>query len=538
MKLFLSLSALLFTTLLNAQPTWQNPPRLVVGIVVDQMRLDMLYREWDNFGDDGFKRLVREGSFQRDAHYNYVPTFTAPGHASIYTGTTPSRHGITANNIYDPALRRTVYSSKDTTVHGIGSDAPYSRCSPAKLLASTLADEMELRWSGASRTIGVSLKDRSAIMPIGRTGDASYWFMGGKEGNFITSSWYMNELPDWVKRFNAEKRPDKYLAGKWDLALPRARYHSPLPDDNIYEYTTTGAKTPTLPLDMGAMRKAGAAYDLIKFTPWGNTITTDMALAALENEQMGQDSIPDLLALSYSAPDESAHDGGQRSLELEDIYIRLDAELARVFNYLDQHVGNGNYTVFLTADHGGSDVPAYLRDLGVSAGYASPAELMGFLAQQGFGADVDTIVKEQLYLRPGTNIETANAVARELIKHPKIAAAASATSLREIGTADPVMQAALRGWMEGRSGDILFALKPGYMIWRNEEPEKGTEHGTAWNYDTHVPVIFMGQGIRHNEVLRSTTITDIVPTICALLGMALPNAANGSIVPEVLKSGD
>lgn len=538
MKLLLPLAALLLSTAVNAQPTWQDPPRLVVGIVVDQMRVDMLYREWDNFGADGFKRLVREGSFQRDAHYNYVPTFTAPGHASIYTGTTPARHGITANNIYDPALRRTVYSSRDTTVHGIGSDASYAKCSPARLLASTLADEMELRWGGASHTIGVSLKDRSAIMPIGRTGDASYWFMGGTDGRFITSSWYMNDLPAWVKTFNAEKRADKYLAGKWDLALPRARYHSPLPDDNVYEWPTTGARTPTLPLDMGALRKGGSTYDLIKYTPWGNTITTDMALAALEGEQLGLDSIPDLLALSYSAPDESAHDGGQRSLELEDIYIRLDAELARLFAYLDQHVGSGRYTVFLTADHGGADVPAYLRDRRASAGYAGPGELMGFLARQGFAASVDTIVKEQLYLRANTSAETADSIARALIRHPKVAAAGTALRLQENGSAGPLMQAAMRGWMEGRSGDIVFALKPAFLIYRDDEPQKGTEHGTAWNYDTQVPVIFMGQGVRHNEVLRRTDITDIAPTICAILGMAMPNAANGTIVLEALKTAE
>ena len=520
---------------MNAQPTWQHPPRLVVGIVVDQMRTDMIYREWDNFGNDGFKRLVREGSFQRDAHYGYVPTFTAPGHASIYTGTTPARHGITANHIYDRDLRRRVYCALDTTVQGTGTTDPASKRSPAKLLASTLADEMELRWGGASHTIGVSIKDRSAIMPIGRTGDAAYWFSGGTGGDFVSSSWYMNKLPDWLNKFNARHLAENYLDRTWDLALPRNRYHSTLPDDNPYEWAIVPNIPPTLPVDLAALRKAGAGLDLLKYTPWANTLTTDMALAVIANERLGEDSIPDLLALSFSAPDEVAHNVGQRGLELEDIYIRLDAELARLFSYLDGQVGNGKYTVFLTADHAGADVPAFLEAAHASAGYASPGELMKFLQEQGYGAVVDTIVKEQVYLKPGTSNAMADTVAWALLRHPRIAASSSAYRLMNCATSNPLKQAMARGWMQGRCGDILFALQPGYIIWNADEPHKGSEHGTAWNYDTHVPVIFMGQGIEPGEVLRRTDITDIASTVAAILGMALPNAAEGRIVTEALQ---
>jgi hypothetical protein len=533
MKAFFLALSLCTVNALHAQPVWQAPPRLVVGIVVDQMRTDMLYREWDNFGTDGFRRLVREGSFQRDAHYGYVPTFTAPGHASIYTGTTPARHGITANYIYSPALRRTVYCAKDSAVRGVGTDDPSAQRSPVNLLASTLADEMELRWGGKARTVAVSLKDRSAIMPMGRGGDAAYWYLGG-EGKFVSSTWYLPQLPAWLQAFNAEERPAKYLRNTWDTALPRNRYHSPVPDDNPYEWPLSPELPPTLPVDLAALGRAGASLDLIKHTPWGNTLTTDVALAALAGEHLGEDSIPDLLAVSFSAPDESAHDGGQRSLELEDIYIRLDRELARLLEQLDQRVGKGQWTAFLTADHGGADVPAYLQDLRASAGYVTTSELLGHLRKEGFGAVLDTIVKEQLYLRPNTSDAIADSVARALCRHQKVAAAASAHRLREGAVANALERAMARGLMPGRSGDVLFALQPGYLIQRQGEPHQGTEHGTAWNYDTAVPVLFLGRGIRQGEVLRRTDICDIASTVCALLGMTLPNAAEGQVVTEAL----
>lgn len=534
MKRSALLPALLASTIIQAQPVWQAPPRLVVGIVVDQMRTDMLYREWDNFGADGFKRLLREGSFQRDAHYGYVPTYTAPGHSSIYSGTTPSRHGITSNYIYDRTLRRSVYCLKDTSMRGIGTNDPSAKRSPAKLLASTLADEMELRWGGRSKTIGIALKDRSAMLPIGRTGDAAYWFQGGTEGRFVTSSWYRDELPPWVVAFNEEGKAAAYLERTWELALPRDRYHTPVPDDDQYEWPLVAGLKPTLPVDLAALRRAGTSLDLIKSTPWGNTITTDMALAAITGEALGQDSVPDLLALSYSSPDESAHDVGQRAIELEDIYIRLDAELARLFAALDERIGAGNYTVFLTADHGGADVPAYLQDQQGSAGYAGPAELMGFLRSRGATA-VDTIVKEHVFLKPGSSNAAADSVAEALMQHPKVATAESAHRLVHGSFIDPLKQAMTRGWMHGRSGDVVFALRPGYMVWPDSAPHKGTDHGTAWNYDTAVPVVLMGRGILPGEVLRRTDITDIAPTICAILGVALPNAADGRIVPEAIR---
>ena len=295
--------------------------------------------------------MIGDGAFLRDAHYNYMPTVTGPGHASIYTGTTPSHHGIVANDRYDRTTRKTIYCTMDMDANAVGTAPGNAHRSPVQLLSTTLADELERRTERRSKTIGVALKDRSSILPIGRTGDAAYW-MYGTEGNFITSTWYMKQLPQWVIDFNGKKLAEQYLGQTWSLALPVERYHQVLPDDNPYEIPLYRGVRPSLPLNLDSLRKAGAGLDLISYTPWGNTITTDMALAALKGEQMGTDAITDLLAISYSSTDILGHRMGPRAVEVEDMYIRLDRELKRLLDELDKSVGAGQYTVFLTADHG------------------------------------------------------------------------------------------------------------------------------------------------------------------------------------------
>lgn len=529
------LASMLLSAWLPAQaPTWAAPPKLVVGIVVDQMRVDYIYRYWDNFGEGGFRRMVTEGSFQREAHYNYVPTYTAPGHASVYTGTTPSRHGIVTNHPYRRELHGTYYIAKDTTVQPVGTNNQRAQRSPYQLLASTLADELELRTDRKAHTVGVALKDRSAIMPMGRTGDAAYWYVGGEEGRFVTSSWYRKDLPTWLQEFNAQGLAAKYLEQTWDLLLPRGRYHSPLPDDNPYELPLAEGIRPALPVDLGALRAAGNDLGLLSYTPWGNTLTTDLAIAAIEGEAMGADEVTDLLAVSYSSPDELGHLMGPRALEVEDMYIRLDRELARLFTYLDQRVGKGEYTVFLTADHGGVDVPAYLRDLKGGAGYTSLGQLQQWLEARGFGEALDKVRAGQIFLKGDAPAGTDRAMADSLAHHPEIACALAGSRLREMGELHGLGQYMARGYMPQRSGDVLFLMRPGYLEEEYGDGGKGTSHGTAWNYDTQVPVLFFGKGVARGEVLRRTSITDVAPTVSAIVGMARPNACDGQVVPEVL----
>ncbi len=529
------------------QPTWQHPPKLVVGIVVDQMRTDYIYRYWDNFGEGGFKRLIGEGSFLRDAHYNYMPTVTGPGHASIYTGTTPSHHGIVANDRYDRATRKTIYCTQDMSQQAVGTLPDNAHRSPVQLLSTTLADELERRTERRSKTIGVALKDRSSILPIGRTGDAAYW-MYGSEGNFITSTWYMKSLPQWVIDFNNKKLAEQYLAQTWSLTLPVERYHQVLPDNNPYEIPLYRGIPASLPINLDSLRKAGAGLDLLSYTPWGNTITTDMALAALKGEQMGTDAITDLLAISYSSTDILGHRVGPRALELEDMYIRLDRELKRLLDELDKSVGAGQYTVFLTADHGAADVPQYLKDMKGSGGYVDVKKLEEDLEWEThrimdmvFGnrpgpAMLDTVMESQVFLSDSARDQAVGYHVTEFLRQrSEVAAAYSAYDLMNGGTANELMELMRNGFMPQRSGDILFVMRPGYFELDEWSNGHGTTHGSPWNYDTHVPILFFGAGVQHGEVLRRTHITDIVPTISAILGMSLTDACTGRTVVEVVK---
>ncbi|MFN3874805.1 MAG: alkaline phosphatase family protein, partial [Flavobacteriales bacterium] len=386
-------------------PSYQQPPKLIVGIVVDQMRTDYIYRYWDNFGQGGFKRLCTGGAFLRDAHFDYTPTETGPGHASVYTGTTPARHGIVANEMRLRATGATNYcASAHDSIRGVGMPDDIGRRSPRNLLATTLADELERRFDGKARTIGIALKDRGAILPIGRTGDAAFWFAGGPDGAFGTSTWYMRELPEWLQRFNGERLASSYLGRTWDPLLPRERYHQALPDENPFEIPISGAASATLPLDLKALLKASGSTSVIAQTPWGNTLATDLALAAIEGEGLGADDITDLLAISYSSPDLLGHRMGPRALEIEDMYLRLDLELARLLDELDARVGPGRYTVFLTADHAAVDVPSYLASLRGSAGYPDVKALEGALnaalaKRFGPGRWVRALANEQVFLK-------------------------------------------------------------------------------------------------------------------------------------------
>lgn len=529
-------------------PAWATPPRLVVGIVVDQMRVDYIYRYWDNFGQGGFRRLVNEGSFQRDVHYDYAPTHTGPGHASIYTGTTPMHHGIVANDMFVRATGGGLYCVQDDQAAGVGGTGIKGQRSPANLLATTLADELERRTDGRSKTIGVAMKDRSAILPVGRTGDAAYWFFEDAEGRFATSTWYMSALPQWLNAFNARKLALQYLGERWEPLLPLERYHQALPDDNPYEEPLIGDATPTLPLDVPALFAKGEKNTaLIRWVPRSNTLVTDLALAAMKGEGMGADTITDLLAVSYGAPDEVGHELGPRALEVEDMYLRLDRELERLLKALDEQVGQGAYTVFLTADHAAADVPAYLKDLKGSAGYVDMqglvASVNAALAQRfGPGTWVRKRIKEQLFL--SDSLITANKLDRELVQReavaallqlPGIADAITATDLMRIPYPTGIRNAVQRGFMPQRSGDVCFVLRPGFLPSWPGMSLKGTDHGSPWNYDTQVPVLFFGHGVVPGEVLRRTSICDIVPTVSAIVGMSLPNAASGEVVTEVLR---
>lgn len=392
------------------------------------------------------------------------------------------------------------------------------------------------------------MKDRSAILPIGRTGDAAFWFFEEPAGQFATSTWYMDSLPAWLKAFNARESANEHLSKVWKPLLPRERYHEVLPDDNPYEEVLPGGVKAVLPLDVPkALAASGGNMELMKLIPGSLVITTDLALAALDGEAMGTDAITDLLAISYSATDEIGHATGPRSIEVEDMYLRLDRELERLLMELDRRMGKGQYTVFLTADHAAVDVPAWLASEGASAGYVESTGLVNAIeealgARYGAGPWVRRRVKEQFFLNDSLLVarrvdraEAQRIAADALRSQPGIAEAYAAADI--LAWAQPSERAAMvqRGFFAERSGDGCFILRPSHLIAWPGMLREGTEHGSPWTYDTHVPVILFGKGVNRGEVLRRTAITDIAATICALVGMAPPDASIGTVVTEAVE---
>ncbi|NNL82615.1 MAG: alkaline phosphatase family protein, partial [Winogradskyella sp.] len=341
-------------------PGISKRPKLVVGIVVDQMRYDYLTRFAAKYGDGGFKRMMKEGYNCKNNHFNYVPTYTGPGHASVHTGTTPKYHGIISNNWYDKETKQMVYCAGDDQVQPVGTTSAAGQMSPHRMLTTTFADENKLFTQNKGKTIGISIKDRGAVLPAGHSADAAYWFYGGNEGAWISSTYYMTELPKWVKTFNASDTAESYFK-IWDTYYDIESYTESGADLNAFEGGFAGKETTTFPYDLDELKEENGGFELIKATAYGNSLTTDFAIAAIQGENLGKDDITDVLNVSYSSTDYVGHNFGVNSKEVEDTYIRLDKDLERLFNYLDENVGDGEYTVFLTSDHGAVNVPSYLQ---------------------------------------------------------------------------------------------------------------------------------------------------------------------------------
>ena len=354
-------------------PIQPSKPKLVVGIVVDQMRMDYLMRFENHFGNDGFKRFYDQGFVAKNHHFDYAQTKTGPGHASISTGTPPAIHGIIGNDWFDKTTAKKQYCVGDASFKSVGTATNAGRRAPTQLLVSTFSDENRLATQSRGKAIGISIKDRGAILSIGSAANAAYWFAGKDEGNFVTSTFYIDALPKWAADFNTQRFIDKYLT-TWDTFYPIETYVESGPDNTAYERNIFGKETPTFPYDIAGLVTKRGGYEVIKMTPFGNSLTTDFALHALEGEALGTDADADVLMISYSSTDYIGHAFGTNSKELQDTYIRLDKDLARLFSALDKQVGKGEYTVFLTADHGVAHVPLYLMDNKIPAGYFNNKE--------------------------------------------------------------------------------------------------------------------------------------------------------------------
>ena len=530
-----------FLTQIQGQ-TNTDKPKLVVGIVVDQMRYEYLTRFENRFGEGGFLRMVNKGFNCKNNRFNYVPTFTGPGHASVYTGTTPKYHGIISNTWYDKEIKKSVYCAGDTTMVSVGTDHHAGKMSPHRMKTTTFADENRLFTQMRGKSIGISIKDRGAILPAGHTANAAYWFHGADEGNFISSSFYMEELPKWVTKFNKADNVEKYLQ-TWNTLYDISSYVESGNDLNEFEGGFRGKETATFPYDLRALSEQNGGFDILKSTPFGNSIVTDFAIAAIEGEDLGKDEITDVLAISYSSPDYIGHNFGVNSKEVQDNYLRLDKDLERLFNELDSKVGKGNYTVFLTADHGAVHVPAYLKSLKIPAGYISStqtrARFRNFLNEKYGSADlVENVSNNQVFLNRtkldelGLNLqEVQEAVVNEIINYRSIDKAYTAYAMSNTSFSDGIEKLLQNGFNQKRSGDVIYVYDPATISYSMT----GSTHGSGLNYDTHVPLLFYGNGINQGSTYNRTRIIDIAPTISALLGINFPNGNTGKPLGFVLK---
>ena len=521
----------------------QSTPKLVVGITIDQMRWDFLLRYKHRFHTlGGFNKVIQEGFSCHSTFINYVPSYTACGHASIYTGTVPAVHGITGNSWWDNGLQEYVYCTEDDSVKTVGSGTDLGQMSPVNLLSTTISDQLKIATNFKNKTIGIALKDRGGILAAGHTADAAYWY-DNEEGKWITSTYYMKELPSWVTHFNTREKVDSLYKLDWHLLYKEETYMlSALPGGGA------GAQafgTPSRKFPINLRRYAGENYGILPAIPQGNTLTTEFAKAAILGEHLGADTITDMLALSYSTTDYVGHAYGPNSKEVEDTYLRLDIELGQFFDFLDRQVGKGSWVLFITSDHGVAPVPSLAKAFKMPAGNLDDKRLNDGLNEylkQQFGVDlfskginnaqvilnIDLIKKVK---KVGVS-DIAEAAIAWLEKQEGINRAVRFEDIERASLPDHTAGQLRNGYFPMRSGHIQLIYKSGYI---EGSMSGGTTHGTGYSYDTHIPLLWYGWNIPHGKLYRKTTIADIAPTLAALLGIQEPSGTTGEVIYELFE---
>lgn len=514
-------------------------PKLVVGVVIDQMRWDYLYRYYDRYAaNGGFKRMLNMGYSCENTMIPYAPTVTACGHSTIYTGAVPAISGITGNMWWDSQLQKTVYCTEDKSVNTVGSTSSLGKMSPVNMLVNTIGDELRMATNFNGKVVGVAIKDRGGILPAGHKANAAYWY-DNTVGSWITSTFYMNELPKWVSDFNSQKLVDKYYQQGWNLLYPAATYLQSTADEKSYEAKPFGDK---FPYTLSGF--IGKDYGKIATTPMGNTLTSEFAKAAITGEQLGTDGVTDMIAISYSAPDYIGHSFGPNSVEEEDNYLRLDKELGNLLDFLDAKVGKNQYVLFLSADHGVVAVPEFLKENKMPGGRLMMADLA-----KSMNKSLNEVYKipnmvvsddnYQVHLNhkamDSAKIETKPVVdwiVNYLQAQPAIARVFPLDQLNIVPLPATIRTMLNNGYYPTRNGDIQIILKPGYIeAWSNT----GTTHG-LWNpYDAHIPLLWYGWGIKAGKTNRETYMTDIAPTLAAMLHIQMPNGCVGHVITEVMK---
>ena len=519
-----------------------DKPKLVVSIVVDQMRFDNLDKYKESYSNNGFNRLIREGFNLKNNHFNYVPTVTGPGHSSISTGSTPKTHGIVGNNWFNKKTQKDVYCTTDLNYENLGGNAYSAKMSPNNLLVNTLGDLNRIENDMNSKTISIAIKDRGSILMGGRKANAAYWFYGKDKGEWVSSKYYMEELPEWVDNFNNSDIVSTYI-GEWNTLYDINSYKESRSDDNNFEKSFKGDPSVTFPYDLNKLKHLNDGYDMLKETPFGNNLTTDFAIEAISNEKLGKDQFTDVLTISYSSTDYIGHNFGVDAKETQDAYLRLDLEIERLLYFLDSYVGENEYTLFLTADHGASKIPAYLNSIGIKSQNIEEGTVKNILKDvlfKSYGSNqlISKVMNSQIYL----NNEIINSLNLSFnsIEKTIINTLNQLEYIDKVYTSEDIINGNFdsgydlliqNGYNVLRSGDIIFKLKENVISYGN----KGTTHGSGYAYDTHVPLIFFGKKIVQGESNVRTKITDIAPTIAKLLGLKQMSDSTGEVLGFVIK---
>jgi predicted AlkP superfamily pyrophosphatase or phosphodiesterase len=539
---FLSFLVIFVVAEAQTKPAGIQRPKLVVGIVIDQMRWDYLYRFNSLFSaNGGFKRMMGEGFTSNNTLIPYAPTVTACGHTCVYTGSVPAIHGITGNAWWDNQLMRIVYCSEDKTVTTVGSTTDAGQMSPRNMLTTTVCDELKLATNFKSKVIGVAIKDRGSILPAGHSANAAYWY-DSKTGDFITSSYYMNELPAWVNQFNKRKIVDSFYQIGWNTVLNKSVYTEYATEDiKAYEATPFGKEMNAFPYDLSKFK--GKDYGKITTTPYGNSLTVEMAKAAVLSEKLGKGDVTDFLAVSFSSPDYIGHSFGPNSWEMVDDYVRLDADLGKLLSFLDANVGKNQYTVFLTADHAVAHVPGFMKEHKLPGGLFDDNTIRKELNDQikekfGVNFAIESFFNYQVTLNHN-KIDSAKAdidaikklIITGLLKKEAVANAIETSKIMSSTLNKTQREMFANGYFPNRCGDIQIILKPGYI----EGGSTGTTHGLWAPYDAHIPLLFYGWGIRKGSSNKENYMTDIAPTIAALLNIQMPSGSVGKVIEEVIK---
>ena len=515
-------------------------PKLVVGIVVDQMKYQYLTKYWNHYSEKGFKRLISEGFNAKSNHYGYAQTSTGPGHTTVATGTHPAVHGIIGNSWFDKKTKKSVYCVDDSNYSTVGSSTDQGKKSPSNLLTTTLSDENRVATNFKGKTIGVAIKDRGSILSSGHTANAAYWF-DSKEGSFISSTYYLSNLPSWAQEFNDSRHIDNYLK-PWETYYDISTYIESGPDNNNYESNFSGEDNPVFPHNFKIQNdKTGEPYyGSISSTPFGNSLVTDFSIKAIEGEELGKDNITDFLLIDFSSTDYVGHQFGVNSKEVQDTYIRLDKEIEKLLNYFDKNIGKNEYTLFLTADHGATDVPGFLKEKKIPINYFNSKKFNYHIEKsliKLFGNKylISSNSNQQIFLNHEL-IKKLN-ISPKVVKQSIIDVIQSLPGIDNVYSSEQIfseiddhfIKLIRNGFNKNLSGDIVYTMMPNWVYYR-----KGSTHGRRFNQHTHVPLILFGDGIKRGSISRETDVIDIAPTIASVLGISSPNATTGKVIFEAI----